>query len=173
MNDGHRAFVAYMNGKAAGFGWMATKKAFIGELNHHFMMPAQNRYLWNFRTLAEYRGLGIYPALLQYIVRQERPKAAQFWIIHAPENFSSRRGISKAGFRYVGKLYTQIGQGALIEFPPSGPRYLDLLSQMGFNSSNDKGASCWNCSSPYLKNRTEDCCCFVTSDRCVEMAVSL
>ncbi|GEO11224.1 hypothetical protein [Segetibacter aerophilus] len=68
LSNDHLAFVAYINRQPAGFGWMARGKARIGELNHEFILPKKNRYLWNFRTLAEYRGLGIYPALLQYIL---------------------------------------------------------------------------------------------------------
>ena len=65
LSDNNLAFVAYINDQPAAFGWMARSKARIGELNHEFVLPIKNRYLWNFRTLAEYRGLGIYPALLQ------------------------------------------------------------------------------------------------------------
>ena len=63
-ND-NKAFVAFINNLPAAFGWMARDNANIGELNHEFILPAGNRYLWNFRTLEAYRGLGIYPALLQ------------------------------------------------------------------------------------------------------------
>ncbi|HYC29062.1 MAG TPA: N-acetyltransferase, partial [Chitinophagaceae bacterium] len=104
-ND-HVAFVAYMHNQPAAFGWMARGKASIGELNHELILPGSNRYLWNFRTLEPFRGLGIYPALLQYIIRYEAVSAERFWIIHAPENHSSLSGIVKAGFTYVGKLYT-------------------------------------------------------------------
>ncbi|HEU4609666.1 MAG TPA: N-acetyltransferase, partial [Chitinophagaceae bacterium] len=104
-ND-HLAFVAYMHKRPAAFGWMARGKAVIGELNHSLILPIGHRYLWNFRTLVNYRGLGIYPALLQHIIQYEASRAERFWIIHAPENQSSLKGITKAGFEYVGKLYT-------------------------------------------------------------------
>jgi len=83
------AFVAFINNIPAAFGWMARRKARIGELAHELILPFGNRYLWNFRTMESFRGLGIYPALLQYIIRWETGKADQFWIIHAPENKSS------------------------------------------------------------------------------------
>ncbi|RYF86475.1 MAG: N-acetyltransferase, partial [Chitinophagaceae bacterium] len=66
-ND-HLAFVAYMNNIPAAFGWMARGKATIGELGHELVLPIGNRYLWNFRTMEAFRGLGIYPALLHYII---------------------------------------------------------------------------------------------------------
>ena len=97
------AFVAFWKDEPAAFGWMAMGRAKIGELNHDFILPERHRYLWNFRTLMEYRGLGIYPRLLQYIICRESSKAERFWIIHAPENSSSLKGIVKAGFTYVGE----------------------------------------------------------------------
>src|SRR5438309_10835881 len=83
------AFIAYLDDMPAAFGWMARGKALIGELAHELILPIGNRYLWNFRTMEAYRGLGIYPALLQYIIGYEANKASRYWIIHAPENTSS------------------------------------------------------------------------------------
>ena len=96
-ND-NKAFVAWINNMPAAFGWMARDNAVIGELNHGFILPEGNRYLWNFRTLEPFRGLGIYPALLQYILKEGDKMASRFWIIHAPENKASLYGIRKAGF---------------------------------------------------------------------------
>src|SRR4051812_22508521 len=71
LGNDNLAFVAYMDQQPAAFGWMARGSALIGELNHRFILPLRERYLWNFRTLPEYRGRGIYPYLLQYIIRYE------------------------------------------------------------------------------------------------------
>jgi GNAT superfamily N-acetyltransferase len=76
-ND-HLAFVGYINNQPAAFGWMARGKARIGELNHELILPIGNRYLWNFRTMEAYRGLGVYPALLQYIIELKRRKRTGF-----------------------------------------------------------------------------------------------
>lgn len=165
-ND-HVAFVAYMNGEPAAFGWMAKGKAFIGELNHELILPIGNRYLWNFRTMEAFRGLGIYPALLRYIIQQEGGKANRFWIIHAPENKSSLKGIQKAGFQYVGKLYTNNNGLAAIENTTASNSYHELLEQMNISLSEEAPASCWNCSSPYLKKRQNECCCATSANECV------
>lgn len=156
-ND-HLAFVAYLHNTPAAFGWMAGGKAMIGELNHELVLPIGHRYLWNFRTLEPFRGLGIYPALLQYITRYEKEKASRFWIIHAPENRSSLKGIRKAGFRYVGALYTQNGI-TTIESNTQSQALEKLLRQMDIAISGAQPASCWNCSSPFLKKRSSTCCC--------------
>ena len=163
-ND-HLAFVAYINNQPAAFGWMARGKAKIGELNHEFVLPHGNRYLWNFRTLEAFRGLGIYPALLQYIIRFEKQKANRFWIIHAPENNSSLKGIKKAGFEYVGRLYSNNGITTIDNSYLSGIE--TLLEEMDITTSEEEAASCWNCSSPYLKKRKAECCCATSGMECI------
>jgi ribosomal protein S18 acetylase RimI-like enzyme len=60
LDDGHRAYVAYLNDAPAAFGWVATCSAELGELRSTFAIPHGERYLWNFVTLASFRGLGIY-----------------------------------------------------------------------------------------------------------------
>lgn len=165
MANDHVAFVAYINNVPASFGWMARGKARIGELSHDMILPVGNRYLWNFRTMEAFRGLGIYPALLQYIIRHESAKADCFWIIHAPENTPSLKGIQKAGFQYVGKLYSNKGS-ATVEDRFLTKRSRALLTAMDITISADEPASCWNCSSPYLKKRKPQCCCVTSGKEC-------
>ena len=168
-ND-NRAFVAYINNKPAAFGWMARDKAKIGELNHEFILAPANRYLWNFRTLESYRGLGIYSALLQYILQNGDATAGRFWIIHAPENIASLNGIRKAGFHYVGKLYSDKGI-TTIESNDSATSLRKQLEYMDITLSGQPAASCWNCSSPYLKKRNEVCCCTTTGKDCIDSSM--
>ena len=165
-ND-HVAFVAYLNDEPTAFGWMARGKAKIGELNHEMVMPVGNRYLWNFRTMEAYRGLGIYPTLLRYIIQHEGDKANRFWIIHAPENKSSMKGIQKAGFQYVGKLYINNNGIATIEDTTTANIYQGLLEKMSISLSNEEPASFWNCSSSYLKKRQKECCCTALANECL------
>jgi hypothetical protein len=68
------------------------------------VLPRGDRYLWDFATLPAWRGRGLYPHLLQGIIAAEAAEAARLWIIHAPENRASCRGIVKAGFAPVGEL---------------------------------------------------------------------
>ena len=68
LDAGHRAYLASINGTPAGYGWVATLSASIGELALAFDLPAEDRYLWDFATLPEWRGRGIYPRLLRAIV---------------------------------------------------------------------------------------------------------
>ena len=160
------AFIAFFNGQPAAFGWMARGRARIGELAHHFVLPLRNRYLWNFRTMAEFRGRGIYPSLLQYILQYEGAKAERFWIIHAPENRASSRGIQKAGFRYLGKLYVRSDRSAGFEAVSISTEERNIIADMDFHVSHEPAASCWNCSSPYLKNGRDECCCSEAGESC-------
>lgn len=165
-ND-NRAFVAYVNRQPAAFGWMARDNAKIGELNHEFILPQGNRYLWNFRTLEAYRGLGIYPALLQYILQNGDYEANRFWIIHAPENNASLKGIQKTGFEYVGKLYLDVNDNPTIESNKTALTFREELEYMDLTLSGRTSASCWNCSSPYLKKRNAMCCCSIVGNECI------
>ena len=103
--DGHLPYVSYIGEASVTYGWVATREASIGELNLAFPIAADSRYLWDFATLPEWQGKGLYPRLLQGIVQAER--AERFWIIHAPENLPSGAGMQKAGFQAVGQLSFQ------------------------------------------------------------------
>lgn len=104
LQAGHRPYLGYLAGVPVAYGWVATRHAASGELGLDFNLPAHHRYLWDFATLPAWRGRGIYPHLLQAILRCEMSQAAYFWIIYAPENRASGSGIRKAGFSTVGLL---------------------------------------------------------------------
>jgi hypothetical protein len=101
---GDRPYLAELNGRAVGVGWCALRSLEISELGLRRALPAGDAYLWDFRTLAAWRGLGIYPHLLQYILRDESLGIERFWIGRDRTNVASDRGILKAGFRPVGQL---------------------------------------------------------------------
>jgi hypothetical protein len=50
-----------------------------------------------------YRGLGIYPMVLRRIARDHAGKV-QVFILVAPDNIPSIKGIEKAGFQFMGRL---------------------------------------------------------------------
>ena len=47
FDDGHRAYVACVGGVPAAWGWVATRRASVGELQFDFDIPQRARYLWN------------------------------------------------------------------------------------------------------------------------------
>jgi GNAT superfamily N-acetyltransferase len=97
---GHHPYIAFLDENPVAYGWVAMQQGGISELQFSFTLPARNAYLWDFLTLPQWRGRGIYPRLLQSIIHQE-PLIDYFWIGYAPGNDLSARGITRAGFRFV------------------------------------------------------------------------
>lgn len=101
---GNRAWVAVAGDEPAGYGWVATRQGSVGSLDLSLTFGPDERYLWDFVTLPAWRGQGIYPRIIQEMVRND-PAANRFWIGHDLDNEASRRGIAKAGFQCCGVLY--------------------------------------------------------------------
>lgn len=141
---GHRAYLALLHGVPAAWGWVATRRADIGELRSSFRIPRGERYLWNFVTLASHRGLGIYPRLLQCIIDAESREAERFWIAYAPENHASAAGIRKAGFVTLAALsFDAAGRAALREVVPGGGAWASRV--LGLPMATGDLAQCWRC----------------------------
>jgi GNAT superfamily N-acetyltransferase len=139
--DGHRCYVARVDGVAAAWGWVATARAEIGELGLRFTVPAGERYLWNFVTWVPYRGRGIYPVLLDQIVKLHSAEAERFWIVYAPENHASARGIEKAGFTPAAALsFDAQGRVAFHPWETAAAAW-----SFGAPLSGESLAPCWRC----------------------------
>lgn len=153
LMNGHRPYVARMNGQPVAYGWLATSKISIGELEIQVDLPPEDRYLWDFATLPAWQGYGLYPRLLQAILEQEIQNAKRFWIIHAPENLPSGAGMSKAGFEFVGQLsFTFDGKVGLAPYSDSTERArmgADLLKVPLIEAVL---APCWNCGAMVAKS---------------------
>jgi ribosomal protein S18 acetylase RimI-like enzyme len=144
FDAGHRAYVACLNEAPAAFGWVATRSAEIGELRSTFAIPHGERYLWNFVTLASFRGLGVYPRLVDAIVRAESRQAERFWIAYAPENHASASGVRKAGFTTLAELsFDAEGRAAIRAIVPGGARAVSRL--LGVPETSDTLTPCWRC----------------------------
>jgi hypothetical protein len=114
---GHRAYLASLGTLPVAVGWSAAGEVDLlgGRVTLH--LPPHHRYLYGFVTHPDWRGHGMYPYLLQAIVRTEEQE--YFWIMHLQENTASQRGIHKAGFRVAGHL-SFLPTGELGLFPPPG-----------------------------------------------------
>ena len=175
LNNGHRPYVARMDGQPVAYGWLATSKVSIGELDINVELSPNDRYLWDFATLPDWQGQGLYPRLLQSILEQEIQNAKRFWIIHAPENLPSGAGMSKAGFEFVGQLsFTVDGKVGLAPYSDAAERTrigADLLQVPVIESIL---SPCWNCGGviakypdavdvdscwPPSKSNEKKCCC--------------
>ncbi len=116
LQEGHRPYIAYLNAAPVAYGWSAINRAAFGEGRVKFRVPATDRYLYCFVTLPSWRGMGIYPRLLQAILKRESggrsevdscsmPSPERFWIVHQLSNIPSARGIARAGFHIACKMY--------------------------------------------------------------------
>ncbi|HEY4386701.1 MAG TPA: GNAT family N-acetyltransferase [Ktedonobacteraceae bacterium] len=103
IREGNQPYIAFVEQTPVAYGWIATREGGITELQFSFSVSKRNAYLWDFLTLPQWRGQGIYPRLLQTIVCQEQ-LIDRFWIGYVPGNTASARGIHKAGFRVVSDL---------------------------------------------------------------------
>lgn len=142
--EGHRAYVAWMNEEPAAWGWVATRSATIGEMGATFAISKGERYLWNFVTLPAHRGRGIYPRMLQAIVRAEAEAAERFWIAYAPENRASGSGISKAGFTVRAELSFDMRGRPAVRPMASGDATV-ASRVLGIRETADALTPCWRC----------------------------
>jgi len=165
-----------MLSKRLGYGWVATQEASIGELDLRFALPATERYLWDFATLPQWQGYGIYPRLLQHILMQQSSMVERVWIIHAPENSPSGAGMTKAGLLPVGQLSFRSDGGvglAPFELPERAQAGATLL---GIPLIESVLAPCWSCGGatnklsavvdaagcwPPLRPTTQSCTCAI------------
>jgi GNAT superfamily N-acetyltransferase len=173
--DGHRPYVARLDGQPVAYGWLATSKVSIGELDINVELPSGDRYLWDFATLPNWQGRGLYPRLLQSILEQEIQNAQRFWIIHAPENLPSGAGMSKAGFEFVGQLsFTLDGKAGLAPYTASTERARIGAGLLQVPLIESVLAPCWNCRGmiaqqpdkadanscwPPKRSNDSECCC--------------
>jgi GNAT superfamily N-acetyltransferase len=142
--EGHRAYVAWWSEEPAAWGWVATRGATIGEMDARFSLPSSDRYLWNFVTLPTHRGRGIYPRLLQAIVRAEGADVERFWIAFAPENRASGSGIAKAGFTVQAEMsFDTSGRPAVRAMVPGGGAAVSRV--LGMRETTEPLTPCWRC----------------------------
>lgn len=145
LRDGHRAYVATLDGVPAAFGWVASRTASLGELGLTLSLQPDERYLWNFVTRPEFRGRGLYPRLLEAIIaRLARQGARRLWIAYAPENHASARGIARAGFAHVADLSFETD--GRVAFRPTQDDVAPLVaSLLGVPEAGEALAPCWRC----------------------------
>jgi len=135
VRGGHRPYIARLGGVPVAYGWAAARRASIGELGLDFVIPADNCYLWDFATLPAWRGLGIYPRLLQAILARETAQADRFWIGHVRENSASGRGIHKAGFRVAGATDCSAGRAMTFAAAAASERARACAGLLGLGMS--------------------------------------
>jgi GNAT superfamily N-acetyltransferase len=79
--------------------------------------------LSHFGTVPEFRGRGLYPAMLTHILRELAPDHVEYFLIECGDwNIGSRRGIEHAGFRHIGYGKATVrGRLSWYPLPPEVP----------------------------------------------------
>lgn len=76
-----------------------------GDAIGHYFFPLLRgcTLLSHFGTVPEFRGQGLYPALLVHILRSPLLAETEYFVIDTSDwNIGSQRGIERAGFRFIG-----------------------------------------------------------------------
>lgn len=159
FETGNEAWVLFHQDTPVSFGWISRGRVSIGELEKELLLPQGDAYFWNFRTLEAHRGKGFYPQLLQAMIRNEIRISVRLWIIAAPENRSSFKGIIKSGFTPVGVLAYNDQQGIVLSAFRNDNR-ADAGAKV-FDVPLDDGPvrPCWSCYSSTMKVSTVGCQC--------------
>ncbi len=176
MHTGHQPYLAYVDQTPVGYGWMATQEASIGELGLAFTLSETERYLWDFATLSDWQGYGIYSRLLQGILTGQSLMVERVWIIHAPENSPSGAGMTKAGLLPVGQLSFRSDGGVGLAPFESRERAQAGAALLGIPLIERVLAPCWSCGGatqthhtavdaagcwPPLRPTTQPCTCAI------------
>lgn len=93
-------WVGRMDGQLASLG--ASRR---GAPTGHYFFPVLPScvVLSHFATMPQFRGRGLYPALLSHILHQMAPWQVDYFLIDCCDwNIGSQRGIERAGFRHIG-----------------------------------------------------------------------
>ena len=93
---GDFGYYAFRGGRPVAYGWVKRP----GSEDYFYRIGGEARYLCRFFTHESMRGNGIYPALISKLVEHEAD-CSRFYIDIETGNESSRRGLEKAGFRFV------------------------------------------------------------------------
>jgi GNAT superfamily N-acetyltransferase len=122
---GNQPYLAWVDGTEAAYGWSGAGDLPTTGPRANMRFPPGTRWLWDFVTLPEWRGRGIYPRLLQEILTLDT-EATRFFIGHRVDNVASRQGILKAGFRLLtNTVLTPGGERLIVSAADGQPFRLD------------------------------------------------
>jgi GNAT superfamily N-acetyltransferase len=120
FSDGRRCYVSRIEGAIAGYGWVSFEEEWISELGMSLRLEPGDAYIWDCATLPTYRGQGLYPALLTYILSSLWAKGLhRVWIGADTDSVASQKGIARAGFHPIADI-TLTGDPAPDHFFVSG-----------------------------------------------------
>lgn len=99
------AYGAYRNGELVHTSWVYTATEYKKEPISRLALKAHEVEIVNCFTAKKHRGLGIYPYSINVISNIEFQNGIEcVYIMTDYTNIASRRGITKAGFKHLGKV---------------------------------------------------------------------
>ena len=102
---GCRCYAAWVDDTLAAYGWVSFEDEHIGELNLRIKLLPGEVYVWDCATAPDYRGQGLYSALLSYIISELHAQSlCRAWIGADLDNTFSQLGLARAGFHHVADL---------------------------------------------------------------------
>ncbi len=116
LEEGQRCYIAILDGKLAAYAWVTTASCCVSEIEFQLPVGPGRLYIYDCFVRADYRGQGLYTAVLMKIVADYRlhrwPSRYELACICAePGNTASIRGIKRAGFEQLGQVtYFRIGR---------------------------------------------------------------
>ena len=99
LKKGAEGLFAICDNKVVGYGCLKTK----GVKDTFYKIGKNAAYLSDFFVDEDFRGRGIYPAMLSHFVITH-PECCEFFISAYTRNISSLNGLQKIGFQYIRSL---------------------------------------------------------------------
>ena len=105
FETGRHCYGVWVEGQLVAFGWVSYDDEHIGELNLRIKLLPGEVYVWDCVTALQFRGNGLYSALLSYILIELRnQQICRAWIGADLDNVPSQKGIARAGFHHIADL---------------------------------------------------------------------
>ncbi len=111
LEAGHHVYTRVQNGRLVHWGWLAEnqEKGFMDEVHQELVYPPGSTVLYDFYTLPDQRGRGLYASTLRQMMGDAAALDTQaLFIFVLADNAPSRRVIEKAGFAYAFSLFERI-----------------------------------------------------------------
>jgi len=99
LDTGRRCFVGWVDNSIVTYGWLTIGDEDVGELERTYRMRPGEAYIWDCATRPEWRGQGLYGALLGCInATLAREGVRRAWIGTNLENEASLKAFARSGF---------------------------------------------------------------------------
>ena len=123
LSQGEVCWVVKVEGEIVSYVWVAFRQEQVEELCKAVKLQEGEFYLYDAFTVPEWRGKGIYPAILSRQLqhfKEEGFKRALIFTVE--ENIASRRGITRSGFNHFQTIeITKILNFAFYKYDPKTP----------------------------------------------------